>query len=622
MAIAQLFALGQKGKSAVVTAQRHVNLYAEINQQGDKGALTFYGTPGLKLDYSYGDTPVRGSIVQGDFKYEVHRGTLWQVDNAGIRVERGVLNTVEGRVSMSSNGVQIGIVDGVNYYVYVLDKQARIIQSLTNVGLTATLTTTEPHFRYTGETITISGSVPVQYNGTFVITVTGPNTLTYTMLANPVTPVALSSITHVTTAATATTASPHGLATGNIITISGASPAAYNGTFTITVTSPTVFTYTMLSDPGTAATVTGVYVGVTKPATAIGTYSIASSLIVVTDNLVGTPIDITFGDGYFILGYADGKFQITSAYDGTTLDALDYATAESNPDGLVRVLYDHGELVLLGSSTVEFWSNTGGQDFPYSNQRGSTLQFGLAAKYSLVQYNDSIAALMKNSMGQVQVMMMRGHAVVAISSQEVDSILNNYSAVADATAFGYMLGGHPMYQTSFPSANKSWLYDASTQLWSELESGLSGDRHRAAIQVDYVNKTRVTDYSNGNVYTLDANEYTDNGMPIAREIITKTMTIGQNQRIAVHRVGIDVETGNGIENGQGSVPQVMMQVSKDSGRTWGNEIWSTSGKIGQYLVRLFWTRLGSSRFWTLKWRITDPVKVVLTFTDAETDFRK
>lgn len=544
MPVVQLFGLGQKGKSAVVTAQRHLNLYCEINPQGDKGQVTFYGTPGLKLDYSYGDTPVRGSIVVGDFKYEVHRGTFWRVNNAGVKVNLGTLQTVEGRVSMASNGVQIGITDGTAFYVYVIGQDAQAITSITNSGTTATLTTTAPHLRYTGETVTVSGATPAAYNGTFVITVTGANT----------------------------------------------------------------FTYTMLSNPGGNATV-------------VGSYSVVSSFITVSANLIGVPIDITFGDSYGILGYADGKFQITASYDFTTLDALDFATAESNPDGLVRDLYDHGELCLFGTNTTEFWANTGGQDFPYSNQRGSTLQYGLAAKWSLVQYNDSVAGLFKNSMGQVQVMMLKGHAIAPISTQEIDFLINDYATVSDATAFGYMLGGHPMFQINFPSANASWLYDGSTGLWSPLESGLDGDRHRAEILTDYLNKTRVTDYSNGNVYTLDANTYTDNGTPIPREIVSKTIFVGQNKRIAVHRIGVDCETGNGLVEGQGSDPQMMLQVSKDSGRTWSNEIWVSMGKIGDYIRRAFWTRLGSSYFWTFKWRITDSVKVVLTFTDAESEVR-
>ena len=75
----------------------------------------------------------------------------------------------------------------------------------------------------------------------------------------------ISSITNTTTTANVTTASAHGLVTGNRITVSGATPAAYNGTFVITVTGTTTFTYTMLSNPGGSASVVGTYsiIGIT-----------------------------------------------------------------------------------------------------------------------------------------------------------------------------------------------------------------------------------------------------------------------------------------------------------------------------------------------------------------------
>ena len=59
--------------------------------------------------------------------------------------------------------------------------------------------------------------------------------------------------------ATVTTASAHGLVTGNQVTVSGASPTEYNGTYRITVTSGTTFTYTMASAPATDATTVGTY---------------------------------------------------------------------------------------------------------------------------------------------------------------------------------------------------------------------------------------------------------------------------------------------------------------------------------------------------------------------------
>jgi hypothetical protein len=71
---------------------------------------------------------------------------------------------------------------------------------------------------------------------------------------------AISTITFVTTTATLTTATAHGLNTGNTVFITGTTPAAYSGTFVITVTSTTTFTYTMLSTPSGNATVMGSYV--------------------------------------------------------------------------------------------------------------------------------------------------------------------------------------------------------------------------------------------------------------------------------------------------------------------------------------------------------------------------
>jgi hypothetical protein len=69
----------------------------------------------------------------------------------------------------------------------------------------------------------------------------------------------ISSITRVTTTATLTTAANHNLTTGTFVTVSGATPAEYNGTFSITVTTPTAFTYTMTATPSGSALPVGSY---------------------------------------------------------------------------------------------------------------------------------------------------------------------------------------------------------------------------------------------------------------------------------------------------------------------------------------------------------------------------
>lgn len=69
----------------------------------------------------------------------------------------------------------------------------------------------------------------------------------------------LSTITNTLLVASATTVGSHGLVTGEYVTISGCTPAAYNGTFSVTVTGDTTFDYTMLTNPLGSATVVGTY---------------------------------------------------------------------------------------------------------------------------------------------------------------------------------------------------------------------------------------------------------------------------------------------------------------------------------------------------------------------------
>ena len=79
-------------------------------------------------------------------------------------------------------------------------------------------------------------------------------------MATTTTAATISTITHVGAVATLTTSTPHGLATGNEITISGAAPTAYNGSYIITVTGSSTLTYTMASTPASNATTVGTYV--------------------------------------------------------------------------------------------------------------------------------------------------------------------------------------------------------------------------------------------------------------------------------------------------------------------------------------------------------------------------
>ena len=72
-----------------------------------------------------------------------------------------------------------------NAVAYVYTVPTESITSITYSGTTATVTTASPHGYSTGQQVQIAGAAPWQYDGVFSITVTGPSTFTYTMAGTP-----------------------------------------------------------------------------------------------------------------------------------------------------------------------------------------------------------------------------------------------------------------------------------------------------------------------------------------------------------------------------------------------------------------------------------------------------
>ncbi len=317
---------------------------------------------------------------------------------------------------------------------------------------------------------------------------------------------------------------------------------------------------------------------------------------------------VDFLNGRFIVNRpGTGEFYCSDLYDGLAWDALDFATAESNPDNLVRVFVDAGQLQLFGDKATEQWGDSGAADFPYARIGSSAMEWGLASRWSLARFDGTFIFLRRNRLGQVQVAIGSGSSSVAVSTPEIDFVFSQYPATSDATGFSYMLSGHPFYQINFPSANASWLYDGLSKAWSRLESG--GGRHRAEIQVQIENQSFVSDYETGLIYRLQEGVYTDNGMTIAREFTSRHQANGNFTKLA--ELWLEMEAGVGLQLGQGSDPQIMMQISRDGGHEWGAEMWRGFGRVGQYKVpRAKWNRLGRARDWVFKFRVTDPVNTV------------
>lgn len=332
---------------------------------------------------------------------------------------------------------------------------------------------------------------------------------------------------------------------------------------------------------------------------------------------------IAFLDGWFIVNRPNTRqFYVSGIYDGslwTSSGGLPiYGTKENSSDVLLAVDVLNGALVLWGTNSIEFWQDVGSTPLPFQRITGTTQTWGLAAVNSRAFLSNTMIFLGQNPQGGVQVMMLNGNVPQRVSNSDVENIFSSFATSADAQALTYIVDGHPMYQLSFPGAGRSFLYDALTGLWSEVQTGLAlRARHYGNLGVAFNSDNFISDYSSGNIYQLRTDSYTDNGAAVKRQVTSRHINLEGN-KFSISELYIDLETGVGATSAQGADPQIMLQISRDEGRTFGPEKWVSMGKLGQYLSpRAIWRRLGSARDFVFQFTMTEPVKFTIMSGSAK-----
>ena len=367
----------------------------------------------------------------------------------------------------------------------------------------------------------------------------------------------------------------------------------------------------------------------------------------ITDPDFPGAVTVCYLDGYFVFNEPNSqKIWVSQLLDGTSVEPLDFASAEGSPDGVVGIINDHKELWVFGTDTTEVWYDAGGTDFPLAPIQGAFNEIGCLSPWTIQKMDNSIFWLGTDPRGDGIVYRADGYKGQRVSTHAVEWQIQQYPDLTSATAYTYQQDGHSFYVLNFPLANTTWVYDASTNAWHERAGWNNGEytRQRANNHCNFQNNAIVGDFENGNIYTLDLNVYSDNGQPQRWMRSWRALPTGQNNlnRTAQHHLQLDIEAGvglNGIhESGSaysaiagiaiagiavaggsglpavGVDPQVMLRWSDDGGHTWSNEHWVSIGKIGQYGRRAIWRRLGMTekiRDRVYEVSMTDPVKTAI-----------
>lgn len=333
-------------------------------------------------------------------------------------------------------------------------------------------------------------------------------------------------------------------------------------------------------------------------------------------NVLTTEVsDVTMGgfmDGYFIaLDNATSTIKISDLLDGETWDGTQIAQRSTAADPWRAMLVKYPRVWLLGEHTGDVWYNAGTSPFPFAPIQGVQIPYGIAASFSMTTVGPAIMWLTHNQNGDGQVVEALGYAPTVVSTEPLEYALSTYSRIDDAVAWSYQDQGHEFYVLNFPAANRTWCYDRTEGMWHERgtwdavngEFDVWGPQYHALV----FNQHLVLHAGNGTIYRMSHDLYTDSDGAGLRRLRVPPILANEQNRMFIDRLQLHVEAGLGLTSGQGSNPQILMSMSRNGGRTYGNQRSRSSGVQGDYDARLIWMNCGAGRNPVPMFSSSDPV---------------
>ncbi len=357
-----------------------------------------------------------------------------------------------------------------------------------------------------------------------------------------------------------------------------------------------------------------------------------NSVTEVTSQLAGSPVNVRYSDGYFIVCFAaSNKFQMSGILDGTTWPGIQVNEVSVFPENITSIEVSHRELWVFGAQHAQPYQDTGTDEI-FDVIPGALIETGNGPTFAPCLLDNTPFWISQDVRGARQAWRGNGYTPQRISTFAVETQFSSYTAnqMANLVSYAYQDSGHLFWVLYIPGADCSWVWDVAENLWHKraewiAASGTYGP-HRSWNHVYAFGKHLVGDWQTGTLnemklaYDTGGGVYafvTDNGETIRRERRSPTL-VNEMEWIYHAEFNADFATGLGpqppLQDGDGNdrPPQAILQWSDTRGSVWSNEHVADCGFSGEYSTRVIWRRLGRSRYRVYKLVVSDPIPWYLT----------
>lgn len=289
-------------------------------------------------------------------------------------------------------------------------------------------------------------------------------------------------------------------------------------------------------------------------------------------------VSIAILNSYFLAVRANSQRVYFSAVGGITFDALDFWSAETQPDNLVNIAVHGDELWLLGQSSVEVYVPSGDANAPFLRINGRVFPMGCADRDSVAKLDDGFAWV-----GQDRVVYHDAAAPVRISTETIEQKLAEHKT-EPLTAWGYTVEGRITVVLNIGSL---YTFAFSSGKWTQYD-GFGMGYLPAWSSARLTNgQAIVGSLNSGVIWVLDPESTLDGAAPVICEFTAIQEVFGAPLRC--DSVILDCSVGVGTLVYPTDIPTIQMAVSNDRGQTWSD--WRTTqlGPQGQFQQTVAWS---------------------------------
>ena len=332
----------------------------------------------------------------------------------------------------------------------------------------------------------------------------------------------------------------------------------------------------------------------------------------------GTPEQVVFIDSFFLVTTDSKKFIRSAANDGLNWDALDFFTAEADPDDIVAPIIFKNQAFIAGSETIEVYQDLAGT---FQRVNGMIINKGVFAPFGIINTSDSFMFIGGGVNESPAIWSVSGNSAQKVSTTAIDAVLKRFPIEDIEAAFAWSYAQSGAYFVGFTFPKRTFVFDTITNKWHERSSqivdarGLAlTTRWRMNSMITAYNKIICGDNIDGRIGNLDLDTFTEYGNEIIRTFTTQPFA-NQGQSFSVPKMEITMESGVGLSD-EPVEPQIRMASSKNA-KTFNNEISKGFGNVGEFNRRAIWRRLGRfPRYAIFKFEMSEPVKPVIIKLEA------